>query len=447
MATATVPHPPWRVPLLGDVLGIDRAHPMQQATEQFRAWGPIIKRTFAGHDFIAVGSAELAAAAFDDDVWRKYVGPPLRALRPLMGRGLLITPDGDDWQRGHAAAAPAFARGPMGDYHHVMARSIGRASEYLRRTEEPIDAFELTSALTLDIACLTTLGTSDVVMGGPPSPVSAALTRTLHTITSTSMIAPRWERRRRPRTWRTFDRDVAMLHEMVAREVRAREGASSEPRADLLHHLLNPPPGVEIHPDEVRDQAVTFLLAGHETTASTMAAALHLLATHPEVAARVRDEARTVDPRDFGDVARLRQTRAVVHETLRLWPPTTGVFRQAKRDTELGGHDFAAGEWVLVVLLAAQRDPSWGARPDDFDPDRFVDPDTGKARIASLFKPFGHGARQCIGRAFAMHELTLALALIVRDFEVVGDPGYRLHQTEAVTLRPDGLHLRFVPHG
>ncbi|ADG78836.1 Cytochrome P450 OS=Tsukamurella paurometabola (strain ATCC 8368 / DSM / CCUG 35730 / CIP 100753/ JCM 10117 / KCTC 9821 / NBRC 16120 / NCIMB 702349 / NCTC 13040) OX=521096 GN=Tpau_2227 PE=3 SV=1 [Tsukamurella paurometabola] len=443
MAADSIPHPPWRVPFLGDVLGIDRAHPMQQATAQFREWGPILKRTFAGHDFVAVGSAELADAVFDDENWRKYVGPPLRALRPLAGQGMLIQPDGADWARGHAAAAPAFARGPMEGYHHVIVESLDRAAEYLRCADGAVDTFEFTSALTLHIACMTTFGESDVVIGGEPSPVSTALTRTLRAITSTSMIAPRWDRRRRPRTWRAFDRDVAMLHEIVDRAARKRTADGATHR-DILHHLLNPPAGVELRPEEVRDHAVVFLLAGHETTASSMATALHFLATHPDVADRVRVEAASVDPREYADVARLRYTRAVVHETLRLWPPTSGVFRQAKYDTQLGGHAIAAGEWVFVVLLAAQRDTSWGPRADDFDPDRFLHPETGKARVASLFKPFGHGPRQCIGRAFALHELTLALAVLLRDFDVHGDPDYTLHMSEAVTTRPKGLQLQFA---
>jgi cytochrome P450 len=145
----------------------------------------------------------------------------------------------------------------------------------------------------------------------------------------------------------------------------------------------------------------------------------------------------------YDDVAKLRYLRRVADETLRLWPVAPGYFRQAKDDVRIGGkYSFAKKEWVFVLLQAAHRDPrAWGDDAERFNPDRFL-PENLRRLPSRVYKPFGTGERACIGRQFALHEIVLALAAIVHQFELEPDPHYTLEATEHPTLKPSGLRLR-----
>jgi cytochrome P450 len=134
--------------------------------------------------------------------------------------------------------------------------------------------------------------------------------------------------------------------------------------------------------------------------------------------------------------------RRVLDESLRLWPTAPAFAREAVQDTVLAGrHPMRRGAWTLVLTPMLQRDPEvWGADAERFDPDRF-DPKAVRSRPPHVFKPFGTGARACIGRQFALHEATLVLGLLLRRYELRADPGYRLSVTERLTLMPEGLRL------
>jgi unspecific monooxygenase len=194
------------------------------------------------------------------------------------------------------------------------------------------------------------------------------------------------------------------------------------------------------------------MVAGSETSANTIAFALHYLATNPDVAAQAQAE---VDQRwpdtgfphiEFEDIAKLRYLRRVVDETLRLWPVVPGYYRQARHDTTLGGgkYSFRQGDWVAVVLLAAQRSPAWGADADSFNPDRFL-PENLRKLPPHTYKPFGTGPRACIGRQFALHEIVLTLAAILHQYNLESQRGYDLKIAETLTLKPADFQLRVHP--
>lgn len=133
----------------------------------------------------------------------------------------------------------------------------------------------------------------------------------------------------------------------------------------------------------------------------------------------------------------------MLDESLRLWPTAPAFAREARKDTVLAGqHPMRRGAWALVLTPMLHRAPEvWGPDPERFDPDRFT-PEAVRARPPHTFKPFGTGARACIGRQFALHEATLVLGLLLRRYELHTDPGYRLTVTERLTLMPEGLRLR-----
>jgi unspecific monooxygenase len=144
---------------------------------------------------------------------------------------------------------------------------------------------------------------------------------------------------------------------------------------------------------------------------------------------------------DFELVAKLRYVRRVLDESLRLQPTVPGYYRAAREDTLLADeYPMRKGDWALALTPMLHRDPRWGDNPDEFDPDRF-EPERVRARAAGLYKPFGTGPRSCIGRQFALHEAVLMLGVLIRRYDFVPDPEYRLQVQERLTTMPKGLRL------
>jgi len=192
--------------------------------------------------------------------------------------------------------------------------------------------------------------------------------------------------------------------------------------APLVHALLaatDPETGRSIADDDIVNDLLIFMLAGHDTTATALTYALWVLGHHPEVQDRVAAEVRALGDREItpDDVSRLGYTVQVLHEALRLCPPAAGVGRMAVRDFAVDGYRVQAGTLVLVGIYAVQRDPDFWPKPLEFDPDRFS-PEAAKARGRWQFIPFAGGSRSCIGEHFARLETTLALATIIRSMEI-----------------------------
>ncbi len=231
--------------------------------------------------------------------------------------------------------------------------------------------------------------------------------------------------------------------------IAARRDGVGTGTPDLLDLMLNsthPTTGRRLDPVNIRQQVITFIVAGHETTSGALSFALYYLTQNPEVLARAKAEVDSLwgmsdNPKPaYGDVAKLRYVRAVLDETLRLWPTAPGYLRVARKDTVLGGrYRIKRGQWVLVVLPLVQRDPQVWPEPERFDPDRFA-PGEMKGR-AHAYKPFGTGQRACIGRQFALHEAVLTLAMILHRYDLAADNDYQLKIAESITLKPRGFRL------
>jgi cytochrome P450 len=192
--------------------------------------------------------------------------------------------------------------------------------------------------------------------------------------------------------------------------------------APLVHALIaatDPETGQPLSDDDISNDLLIFMLAGHDTTATALTYALWALGHHPDIQDRVAEEAAAIGDRDLTpeDVPRLGYTVQVLHEALRLCPPAAGVGRLALRDIEVGGYRVEAGTVLAVGIYALHRDPALWDDPLVFDPDRFS-PENSKNRDRWHFIPFAGGARSCIGEHFARLETTLALATIVRATEI-----------------------------
>ncbi|TSD47089.1 cytochrome P450 [Rhodococcus sp. KBS0724] len=443
------PHPPRRVPILGDIIGLDPVKPMQNTARILASLGPIYQRRILTMRLSFIGGVDLAEDVNDEKLWQKNLARPLRQLRPISGDGLFTAEnDEPNWAKAHAILMPGFTQAAMRGYHNTMLDVVTEMAEAWDKADAPVDVSEEMSKLTLETIGRAGFGyrfnsydRHDV------DPFVTAMLGALEYIQQKGLPIPGralFDRRRR----RRHGADVEYLNSVVDRVIEDRH-VNSPDRPDLLTLMLesvDPETGERLDPVNIRYQILTFLVAGHETSAGALSFALWLLSQHPEEASKARAEvdalwpSREIPAVEFDQVGKLRAVRRVLDETLRLWPTAPGYFREAKEDTLIGGkYAFQKGDWVMVVLQRVHRDKTvWGADADEFRPDRFL-PEQVRSRSGAAYKPFGTGPRACIGRQFAYHEMLMALAVILHRYEFTADPTYELEVQEQLTMRPSGF--------
>jgi cytochrome P450 len=259
-------------------------------------------------------------------------------------------------------------------------------------------------------------------------------------------IVPRGGRRLR-QTMAFFEDAIDRI--IAARQCRLESSANSPAPEDLLTLLLralDPSTGRPMSVAEVRSNILTFLSAGHETTANTLAWSAFLLSQSPHWSARVREEAdRELAGERDGLLERLVVTKAVVEEALRLYPPISALSRMSEHPDTLGGHPVSGRSLIVIAPYILHRHRLIWDRPDIFDPSRFLG--ATKANIPRFaYLPFGAGPRTCIGASFALQEAILVLATLMHRFDLELSPGAHVWPLQKITLRPTpGLPMRVTP--
>jgi cytochrome P450 len=250
-----------------------------------------------------------------------------------------------------------------------------------------------------------------------------------------------------PNRWR-LRQALRRLDPLVFRIIAERR-ASGIDHGDLLSSLLaaQDEDGSRMTDRQLRDEAMTIVLAGHETTALALTWTWYLLSQHPEAAASLRSELDTVlGGREPGvaDVGQLPYAEAVINEAMRLYPPIFAIGREAIEPCDVGGHHLPAGSNVYIVLWVLQRDPRFFEQPNAFRPERWLDGLAHRLPRGAYF-PFGGGPRLCIGQPFAQMEATLLLATIAQRFDLQLPLGQQVVPLPSLTTRPrDGLRMRLL---
>ncbi|MBY6679512.1 cytochrome P450 [Rhodococcus sp. BP-316] len=447
-STSPLPHPPRRLPVLGDVLGVHASTPVQDSVALAAQLGPIFERVVLGRRFVIVSGADLVEELSDESRFVKHVAPAVAGLRSIGGDGLFTAYSHEpNWRKAHDLLRPAFTQSAMRSYHDIMVDVAGQLVSHWS-SRDRVDVSSDMTKLTLETIGRTGFSYSfDSFTRAETHPFVRAMVRTLQhnqrrALLPLPVVGDLVFRRRERRN----DADKAFMAELLDDIVRARRDGETSGDGDLLDIMLQAARDGDPNAlDEVniRHQIVTFLIAGHETTSGSLSFALYYLSRHPEMWARARaevDEVWGADTPSFEQVAKLRFVRRVLDEGLRLWPTAPGYAREARHDTTVGGRPVAAGDWALVLIPGLHRDPVWGPDPEVFDPDRFLSANV-RARPPHAYKPFGTGERACIGRQFALHESLLVLGTILQTFDVAPDPGYELAIEERLTLMPAGFEL------
>jgi cytochrome P450 len=360
----------------------------------------------------------------------------LQLARYLLGEGLL-TSEPPHHTRVRKLVLPALHHARLRQYGDAMGRRAAEAADGWT-DGAVLDGHRAMMALTLEIA-------GETLFGANVEREVEAVGRAMHDVMSvfdriTNPFARLLHYLPAPATLR-FRRAIRTLDRIVYGFIAARR-ASGEDRGDLLSMLLaaqDEETGAGLTDREVRDEALTLLLAGHETTAVALSWTLRLLALHPEAQDRLHaevDAALGDAPATFDDLQRLPYTRQVFSEGMRLYPPGWLVGRQATRGVTIGGEPLRAGTTVLFSPYTIHRDARWWEEPEAFRPERFT-AEAKRARPKFAYLPFSAGQRGCIGEPFAWAEGTLVLATVARRWRLhaeAPEPGL----FPSITLRPAG---------
>lgn len=345
--------------------------------------------------------------------------PTLRILRPIIGDGLLLS-EGATWRQQRDIIAPAFANRLV----PVLARHVASATSdalagLAAAADRPVPMLAKMQELALEIAARSMFSLEMRRHGpalramieryrprlGQPGLLDVVLPRVIPT--------PRDLARNRFRAgW------VGLMDAVIAAREDAEPTASPRDLFDLLQRARDPATGAGFTQPQLRDQVATMIVAGHETTALTLFWAVLVLASVPQLQIRVAEEASGVDlgPDAAGDALdRLPFTRAVVSETLRLYPPAFIIARQAVAADRCGTIDIPKGALVMIVPWILHRHAHRWDEPDAFRPERFL---AGSPPPRFGYLPFGAGPRVCVGAQFGMAEAVLVLAALVRQFEL-----------------------------
>lgn len=370
-------------------------------------------------------------------------------LAPLLGRSVFVT-NGEEWQHQRRIIDPAFEGGRLREiFPHIREAAqsaVTRLPDYGEIDIEPV-----TSHVAADVIFRTlfSIPIEDSVAAQVFSAFRAHQDAQPIVNIAALIPLPRWIPRPHSRRTRTTARHIRSLIERLVAD-RARDIASGNAPDDLATKIMttaDPETGVTFTPPEMVDQVAIFFLAGHETSASSLAWALWLLAANPDWQTRVADESRkSLDPGniEFSDISRLKLSRAVFREALRLYPPVPMMVRQTVCPEHFRGRNIPKRAQIVVSPWHLHRHERLWHNPDSFDPARW-DTENGRECTRNAYIPFSAGTRVCPGAGFAMIEGPLILSLILQNhqLETTGDvpvPVARL------TVRgQNGIKVRFSP--
>jgi cytochrome P450 len=359
----------------------------------------------------------------------------LQRAKVLLGEGLL-TSEGQHHLRQRRLVQPAFHRERLAAYASAMSEGAVRWRERWQ-AGSTLDVSTEMPHLTLSIVAKT-LFNADVQ--SEASEIGAAMTTVLEMFRLLLMPFSEYMEKLPLPHVRRFKKARARLDATIHGLIRERR-KSGQDTGDLLSMLLfaqdEEKDGAHMTEEQVRDEALTLFLAGHETTANALTWTWYLLSQHPQVEQRLHAEIDTVlqgRAPELADIPQLRYAEMILAEALRLYPPAWAIGRKALGNFTLGDFHIPAGSICIVSPFLVQRDPRWFPDPKQFDPERWT-PEAREARPKFSYIPFGGGARVCIGERFAWMEGVIVMAAIAQKWRLRLAPDQRVEPLPLITLR------------
>ena len=359
-----------------------------------------------------------------------------QVLSLVLGNGLL-TNNGDSWLHQRRLIQPVFHRERLAAFGRLMTESaLAWTEEASISTQQPLDLFQEMSGLTLSIVGKALFGTDMLAhkerVGQAFTTINHLLAQSFYVPGLLSLPTPQ-----RHRLYEARNTLYAVVDELIHKR---REASTGSDLLTMLLHARDEETGEGMTDQQVRDEVLTLMVAGHETTANALCWTFLLLAQHPHIEARLREEYQQVlngRAPQMEDLPQLPLTRMVLEESMRLYPPAWAFARQAIAEDAIGGYTIPKGAYVLMFPSMTHRHPAFWERPDVFDPERFA-PERVVGRHRFAYFPFGGGPRLCIGNQFALTEAQLILATILPRYQLRLLPGASVVPEPLVTLRPRG---------
>jgi cytochrome P450 len=376
-------------------------------------------------------------------------GPQIAKLRRIAGDGVFFV-EGEAWRRQRRMVVPAFQRAKI---EALVPELVAGADAMLARWQREhaaggwFDALPETSRVALDVVCRAMFGTDVGAQADEFHRHATVAASYAQYLFEHFLPLPLWVPTGRSRRMRAARRWVSgFVNGMIA----GHRGQGPLPD-DLLGLLLgarDEESGRALGDGELYDELMTFVNAGHETTAVSLAWSLYAIGRDPELRARLEAEldATLGDARpDFAALARLDLLGRTIREVLRLFPPGWAIPREALADDEIDGVRIPKGATVMIPVYYLHRHPEFWTDPERFDPDRWL-PERGEPRQPFAYLPFGLGGRRCVGEDFALLEIRAVLARTLRRFRVSVDPAQPIVPKPLLTLKPaHGVRIRIEP--
>ncbi|CAA9435812.1 MAG: Cytochrome P450 [uncultured Rubrobacteraceae bacterium] len=433
------------LPLVGNLPQFQR-DPLATLIKAAREGGDVVSIDLASQRYYLLSNPDHVRHVLQDNN-KNYV-KGYGKVRVLLGNGLVLS-EGSFWRRQRRLMQPAFHRRRLAGFAEAM---TGETTRMLDGWEarasggRPLDVAMEMTLLTQRIIVKTMFGAD---IGAEGERIARAFETALAGI-DTRFVTPLWMTRLPLPANRRFEKALQTIDDAVHRIIRERRQSGREGGDDLLSMLMqarDEETGETMSDRQIRDEVTTIYLAGHETTAVTLAWAWYLLSKSPEVTRRVREEvSRVLGERTPGieDLPNLTYTKMVLDETLRLYPAAWMISRTAVEEDEIGGYRIPAGRTLFLSPYVTHRRTDLWPNPEGFDPERFAPPD-GNGRPRFAYYPFGGGPRLCIGNNFALMEATLVVAMVMQRYRLDLVPGQTVKARPKGTLRPrPGVWM--VPH-
>ncbi len=445
-----VAHSNSRISLISNINLVNPQKPVQSLMKLARKFGEFYRLKIV-EDLVIVSTQALAAEVCDDKLFDKKVFHALKEIRAFAGDGLFTAfNDEENWARAHRILLPAFGPASLRHMYESMTDVTDQMIAIWEKQGDGaiIDVVDNMTRLTLDTIALAAFDYRfNSFQEKAMHPFVQAMVSGLEEAQARGRRRP-FTSRLMFRAKRRFKSDARVMHEIADAVIADRQGKVSS-KKDLLAVMLeasDPKTGEKLDVVNIRHQLVTFLIAGHETTSGLMSFALFGMLKDPAILAKARQEVDEVLGGERPTIERLQKLRyldQILKEALRLWPTAPAFGRVAREETVICGKYRVTPDQVIMVLLPSlHRDPSVWHEPERFDPERMRS-DLFQKLPPHSWKPFGTGARACIGRAFAMQEAVLVLARILQTFDLeMGDADYKLQIKETLTWKPEGFTIR-----
>ncbi len=372
-----------------------------------------------------------------------YKHPPFlnRKLTEIVGQGL-VTTEGDYWKSQRRLAQPIFHRKRITDFGTIMTDSAARMIAGWQtnlETGKPLEVRKAMMHISLDVLARAIFGadwTKELEVMEPAVTVANEhADKRLLSLIDLPLFLPLPRFLRFKKAKRTFD---AIVYRLIAE----RRKTGPDERSDLTSMFIqakDEDTGEGMTDEQVRDQLMTFLMAGHETVSAGLAWVWYLLSMNPAARDRVHAEVDTVlgdRTPTAEDVPKLEYISMVIDETLRLYPPLFVIPRTPIKPDVIGGYDIPAGStFVALCPYVTHRHPEFWENPEGFDPERFT-PERSKGRHRFAYFPFGGGPRKCIGDYFGLMTMQLVVAMVAQRFRLDMVPGFPVSPQPAISLRP-----------